>query len=171
MKEILLTTNSAYRYNLYGSIKFFSTYEDFIERAGSYSENDGVLLYINSPGGCIDVGVTIITAIQECRAHVTAIVEAPSCSMASVIAMACDSLVICDDAHLMFHNYSVGQHGKGAEFMMSAAQNDDYIDRIFTKYCYPFLTKAELKRIRNDADIYIQWNDESLQKRKERHYK
>ena len=119
MKQTLLQSNNAYRYNLYDSIEQFSTYDDFISDLSMLSENDAVALYINSPGGRVDVGLSIMSAIQNSNAAVTAIVEAPSYSMASVIALSCDSLIMMDNTFLMFHNYSTVHYGKGGELMDS----------------------------------------------------
>jgi len=171
MREITVMTTTAYRYNLYGSIEDFDYYLAFFANMATYGENDAVVLYINSPGGSIDVGLSIISSINACQAPVTAIVEAPSFSMASVIALACDNLVFMENTYLMFHNYSIGHSGKGAEFMLNTAHNDEHINRVFVMHCSPFLTKAELKRIRNDGDVYIKDSDDTLSKRMERHFK
>ena len=171
MKKLTLTQNTVYRFNLYDDIETFDQYEEFFEEVPRFSSSDRVLLYINSPGGRVDVGVSIINTLNQCPAPITAVVEGPSYSMASVIALACDDLLMLDNTFLMFHNYSTISYGKGAELMSSMHHNDRHMGKLMDDVCYPFLTKAELKKIKNDQDIYIYDDDATLDKRKARHFK
>ena len=171
MKEMIVAQQSIYRYNLYDGIDSFNDIGEFVENMASYQHGDAVMLYINSPGGSIDVGLSIIDSIKQCKAPVTAVVQAPSYSMASVAALACDNIVFLKHTYLMFHNYSIGTHGKGAEFMMSTKHNDEHINAIFKEYCSPFLTAAEMKKVSSDSDVYIKWDDPTLDKRIARHFK
>lgn len=170
MKQILIAQNNVYRYNLYGGISDFNTYNEFISDLAGMSSSDAVALYINSPGGRLDVGVSLIHAIVNCAAPVTAIVEAPSYSMASILACACSKLHLCENTFLMFHNYSTLYGGKGGELMSSIHHNDSHFNQLMEDVCYPFLTKKELKKIQKDEDIYIYSSDETLEKRKTRHF-
>lgn len=171
MEKIILQQACVYRYNIYDSIDNFSDYLDLINGLRETTDRDHVVLYINSPGGRVDVGLSIISAIKSCPACVTAIVEGPSYSMASVIALACDDLQMFDNTFLMFHNYSTASFGKGAELMGSLNHNDKHIKKLMMSVCHPFLSKKEIEKINNDQDIYIYDDDEELGKRKLRHYK
>lgn len=171
MKKLTIAQHSTFRFNLYDGIDDFDKYEEFMEEMLQAHENDRIALYINSPGGRIDVGASLINTIQSCPARVVGIVEAPSYSMASVIALACDDLVFLDNTFLMFHNYSTITYGKGGELMSSMHHNDEHCKKMMETICYPFLTKAELKKIKNDQDVYIHSDDETLERRKERHFK
>lgn len=171
MKKITIASKHVYRYNLYDEIENFGEYKQFIEDLATFTENDQVALYINSPGGRIDIGVSLVHAIQHSLATVTAVVEAPSYSMASIIALACKKLIMFDNTFLMFHNYSTVGYGKGGELMNSMKHSDDHFNKLMSMVCGPFLTKAELKKIGTDQDIYIYSDDPTLEKRKERHFK
>lgn len=170
MNRITIQQSNVHRYNLYDGIEAFEDYEEFIEDLATFTQNDAIALYINCPGGRVDVGISLINAIRSSAAATTAIVEAPSYSMASVIALATDKLIMLDNTYLMFHNYSSGAYGKGAELITGIKHSDAHFQRMMQGICYPFLTKKELQRIQNDGDIYIYDNDDDLQKRKERHF-
>lgn len=170
MKKTLLAQTNVYRYNLYDSIEDFDSYEEFIEEVAHFTEKDAVALYINSPGGRVDVGVSLMGAIKNTAARVTAVVEGPSYSMASIIALACDELLMFDNTFLMFHNYSTMSYGKGGELMSSMRHNDAHFSKLLQDACYPFLTKSELKKILRDEDVYIYNDDAQLDKRKLRHF-
>jgi len=171
MQQLILETNSVYRFNLYDEIESFTEYDDFIKDLALLSENDAVALYINSPGGRIDIGVSLVNTVRSCQAKVTAVIEGPSYSMASILALACDGLIMLDNTFLMYHNYSTMSYGKGGELMASLTHSNDHFNKLMTSICSPFLTKAELKDIQNDRDIYIYHDDSMLAKRKERHFK
>ncbi len=171
MEQIVIATRHVYRYNLYDEIENFDRYSQFIEDMATLTEQDQVALYINSPGGRIDIGVSLVHAIQNSLAPVTAVIEGPSYSMASIIALACEKLLMLDNTFLMFHNYSTAGDGKGGELMNSMRHNDDHFNKLMSTVCGPFLTKKELAKISNDQDIYIYNDDITLEKRKERHFK
>lgn len=170
MNRITIQQSNVHRYNLYDGIEEFEDYEEFIEDLATFTPNDAVALYINCPGGRVDIGLSIINAIRSSQAATTAIIEAPSYSMASVIALATDKLIMLDNTFLMFHNYTSGAYGKGAELVTGIKHSDAHFNKMMHNVCYPFLTKKELQRIQNDGDVYIYDTDENLGKRKERHY-
>lgn len=171
MKKITIATKQYYRYNLYDEIESFGEYKQFIEDLATLTPNDAVALYINSPGGRIDVGVSLIHAIQNSLAPVTAVIEGPSYSMASIIALSCHKLMMFDNTFLMFHNYSTVGYGKGGELMNSLKHSDTHFNKLMKMVCYPFLTSKELDKIATDQDIYIYSDDATLGTRKARHYK
>ena len=171
MNKILIGSTNIYRYNLYDEIEDFNTYAEFIEDLAMMSENDAVALYINSPGGRIDVGVSLINAIKYSKAPVTAIVESPSYSMASIIALACKKLIMLDNTFLMFHNYSTMAGGKGQEFIQNVQHTNDHFKKLMLDVCCPFLTRKEVEQTFKDQDIYVYNDDVSLEKRTVRHFK
>jgi len=63
-----------------------------------------VNLYINSYGGSVNEGVAIYSQIKRLNAHVTAYIDGFACSIASVIPMAADKIVMSDVSMMMIHN-------------------------------------------------------------------
>lgn len=61
-------------------------------------------LYINSMGGSVSEGVTIYNQIRRHAAKVTAYIDGFACSIASVIPMAADEVVMGENTMLMIHN-------------------------------------------------------------------
>lgn len=159
------------RYNLYDDIENFDAYEEFIGNMMHYSSQDQVSIHINSGGGRVDIGGTIVNAIKTCKAYVTCIVEEPSYSMAAIIALSGDSLVMMPRSLLMFHNYSTYASGKGKELVMHVNNTDRHYNRMIQDLCSPFLTCSELKAIEHDQDVYIYPDDSNLKRRIMRHYK
>lgn len=58
---------------------------------------------INSPGGAVFDGVAIYNALASFKGHVNVIVEGVAASIASVIAMAGDTIKIGESANMMIH--------------------------------------------------------------------
>ena len=71
----------------------------------------------------------------------------------------------------MFHNYSAGNMGKGAELIQSVKQQGLQLSNLMGHYCSPFLTTKELDMIVNDKDVYVHAWDKNLNARMKRHFK
>ena len=61
-------------------------------------------VYINSRGGSVSEGVAIYSQIKRHPAKVTAYIDGYACSIASVIPMAADKVVMSDTSMMMIHN-------------------------------------------------------------------
>ncbi|MDC0825452.1 head maturation protease, ClpP-related [Lactococcus petauri] len=80
---------------------------EFLKKSGS----EDITLTINSKGGDVLAGSEIFTAIKSYQGEVNVIVAGIAASMASVIAMAGDSVKISPLGKFMIHNASVGNFG------------------------------------------------------------
>lgn len=169
MKSTLISQHI--QYCLYDDISDFGTYSDFFEEMALLTDRDRVTIRINSGGGRIDVGHMIVQSIQETRAHVQCIVAHASYSMAAVIALAGDELIMLPNSLLMFHNYSSGMGGKGGELVQGILSSDEYIRNIMNDVCTPFLSREEMRKIAQDQDIYVKYSDANLNARIKRHFK
>lgn len=156
---------------LQDELELLSNYEEFIKFLYAATQDDVVNLRLSSLGGRIDIGMILVNAIKECKATVIADVVYKCESMAAVIACSCDMLIMQKHTHLMFHAYSATYEGKSSEMTDWFAQDV----KIYNSYDYdllcPFLTKAELRQIHRGTTIYINWNDEDLTKRINRHFR
>jgi ATP-dependent Clp endopeptidase proteolytic subunit ClpP len=72
-------------------------------------------LRVNSSGGSVFTGVTIYELLKNHPAKVTAYVEGLAASIASVIIMAADEVVMGEGAMLMLHKPLVGIYGNAHE--------------------------------------------------------
>ncbi len=169
MKSRIVSQHIEYR--LYDDISDFSDYDEIFDELPALNRADRVTIKINSGGGRIDVGHMIVQAIQNTEAFVSCVVEHASYSMASVIALAGDELIMQPHSLLMFHNYSTGMGGKAGELIQGALASDEYIKNIMEHVCTPFLSREEMRQIAQDRDIYVKYNDPRLAARIKRHYK
>lgn len=95
---------------LYGDISDSSWYGDEVtpkqfkadlDALGDVKELD---IYINSGGGDVFAGITIYNILKRHEAHKTVYVDGLAASIASVIAMAGDRIVMPENAMMMIHN-------------------------------------------------------------------
>ena len=83
-------------------------------------------LYINSMGGSVSEGVAIYNQIKRHKAHVTAYIDGFACSIASVIPMAADEIIMGKNAMFMIHNPWTIEMGN-AKKLRKAAEDLDKI--------------------------------------------
>lgn len=89
---------------LYDEIGFFGVNaKDFVSQFNAI-DADEIDLRINSPGGSVFEGLTIANAISRHRANVTVHVDGLAASIASVIAMSGDKVVMAKNAYMMIHD-------------------------------------------------------------------
>lgn len=89
---------------LYDEIGYFGvTAEDFRRELATVGTPE-ITLRINSPGGEIFDSIAIYNALREHPARVTTRIDGIAASMASVIALAGETVEIADNAFMMVHN-------------------------------------------------------------------
>jgi ATP-dependent Clp protease, protease subunit len=99
---------------------------------------DTINLYINSPGGNVFEGVAIHNMLKRHKAKINVYVDALAASIASVIAMAGDTIHMPKNAMLMIHNPWTWTYGNAAELRKVA----DDLDRIGNSVKQTYLQKA-----------------------------
>lgn len=89
---------------LYGEIGLDATAADFAAHLHEV-EADAITLRVNSPGGDVYEGLTIMNALKNHPARVTAYVEGLAASAASFIVVGgADEVVMCPHSELMIHD-------------------------------------------------------------------
>ena len=92
----------------------------FREELAKYPDVTQINLYINSYGGSVFEGTAIYTQLRRHPAHKTVYVDGFACSIASVIAMAGDEVVMPRNALMLVHNAMMGVWGNAAELRKAA---------------------------------------------------
>lgn len=142
-------------YYLSGSLEEPCRYTEMVHQIRTTSANDVVHIHLNTPGGRIDTGVQIISAMRASQGHVVTHLEGEACSMGALLFLTADEMVVYDDSLLMFHNYSGGAHGKGHEMAASIDATTKWYSKLARTVCTPFLTEEELTRIFDGADLWM----------------
>ncbi|APZ81762.1 Clp protease-like protein [Rathayibacter phage NCPPB3778] len=83
-----------------------------------------IILRVNSPGGEVFEGISILNMLRAHKAKVTCVVDGLAASAASVIAAGCDETVMSPGTQLMIHSPWTISMGNAADLRRSAAQLD-----------------------------------------------
>lgn len=96
----------------------------FREVLSQYPNVTQINVYINSYGGSVFEGTAIYNQLRRHSAHKTVYVDGFACSIASVIAMAGDEVVMPRNTLMMIHNMWIAATGSAAELRKAADQLD-----------------------------------------------
>lgn len=103
---------------------WFGMYADeFIEALGQVTTKN-INLRLNSPGGSVFEGIAIANAIRSHPANVTVYVDSLAASIASVIALAGNRVVMMPQSQFMIHNASGACYGDATEMTKMADMLD-----------------------------------------------
>jgi ATP-dependent Clp protease, protease subunit len=96
----------------------------FREELAKYPNVTEINIYINSYGGSVFEGTAIYNQLKRHPAHKTVYVDGFACSIASVIAMAGNTVIMPKNALMMIHNMWMGTVGNAAELRKAADDLD-----------------------------------------------
>lgn len=121
----------------------------FIQDLEGLGEVDQIDLRISSPGGSIIEGNVIFNAIKRHSANVTVYIDGMAASMASVIAMAGDEILMADNALLMIHNPWTVSIGDSDQLRKDADLMDKMKSAIINAYGRSNYSEEELEELMN----------------------
>jgi len=142
-------------YYLCGEILEPQHYTEMFYTLRTANHTDLIYLHINSSGGDFNTGLQIINNIIASEAHVVTILEARAYSMAALIFLAGDKLIVHDNCQLMFHIYSGYFSGKGNEQQAEVIAVGKWFEKVMARICIPFLSEAEIGHILKGSDLWM----------------
>lgn len=142
-------------YYLCGDIHEPQYYTELFYTLRSAAETDLVYIHLNSSGGDFNTGLQIINNVRASNARVVTILEARAYSMAALIFLSGDELVVHDNCQLMFHIYSGIFAGKGNEQQAEVLAVGNWFEKVMSRLCSPFLTETEIANILKGADLWM----------------
>lgn len=96
----------------------------FRDELAKYPNAQQIDIFINSYGGSVFEGTAIYNQLKRHPAHKTVYIDGFACSIASVIAMAGDEIVMPRNALMMIHNMWMGVCGNADELRKAADDLD-----------------------------------------------
>lgn len=122
-----------------------------------YPDVGRIDVYINSYGGSVFEGTAIYNMLRRHKARVVAHIDGFACSIASVIAMAADEVIMPPNTLMMIHNMWMSAEGNAADLrkaadnldVINAAGRAAYLDKAGEK-----LSEEELVRMM-DAETWL----------------
>jgi ATP-dependent protease ClpP protease subunit len=144
-----------YEYAIDTPIGDLCVYDELINVLRSASENDFVLLLINSPGGDLHTAQVLIAEIEGSAAYTIAYVAGEASSAASMIALACNELYATDDSTWLLHDLSTGVGGKSSDIVAYVDHMKKLSERIIKKHYTDFLSEADMQQILSGRQLYL----------------
>ena len=132
-----------------------STAQLFAEELKNLGNVSSIDLHINSNGGDVFDGQAIHTLIKNHKGFVTAYIDGLAASIATVIAMGADKVIMPKNAMMMIHNAWTGLYGNANDLRKMA----DDLDHINDTIVNPYLAKVKDKT--DEATIRDLMNKES----------
>jgi len=148
-----------------------NTYFDLLHLLDKEVESsDTVHIRLANYGGDLHAGIALANSIKSCKAVVVTHVISNCYSMAAILALCGDGIIIYPGNYLMFHNYSGVEVGKAGEIETSQVANKKSWGRYLQYFCKPFLTDEEVSSILMDRDLYIHFDSKGLPARCKKHF-
>jgi ATP-dependent protease ClpP protease subunit len=97
-------------------------------------QSDAITVRINSVGGSVSDGVAIYNALKRHPASITCVVDGVAASIASLIAMAGDTVEMASNAMLMIHAPWTYAGGNAADMRATADMLDAHAEAMATSY-------------------------------------
>ena len=144
--------------NIYISDEFAEPllYCEMIHVIRTATPNDTIYIHLNTPGGRLDTGVQLISAIRASEGRIITVLDGVAHSMGALLFLCGHEMIIHDHAQLMFHTYSGGVFGKGSDIRGQTDATEDWFRIIANDVCYPFMTKKEIQRMLKGEDFWFQ---------------
>ncbi|MGB1201254.1 MAG: head maturation protease, ClpP-related [Cognaticolwellia aestuarii] len=108
--------------------------KEFIDAVDSVGEVGEIDLFINSPGGDVYDGLEIYNYLNRHPATINVYIDGMAASIASVIAMAGDTINMPSNTEMMIHNPSTWAVGDAKEMRKTADRLDSVRDLLLEPY-------------------------------------
>lgn len=131
------------------------TPKEFKADLDNLGEIDTLNIYINSPGGDVFAGQTIYSILKRHKAQKNVYIDGLAASIASVIAMAGNTIFMPKNSMMMIHNpWTIGM-GNSADFRKLAEDLDKIRESLIAAYeNHSVLTRDEIIEIM-DAETWL----------------
>jgi len=137
-------------------------YHDFVELAMALTSNDTITILGDSPGGYLSGALMIITALNSTEAQSTCVVTDQAASAMTIIALACDDLIMTEHSHFMIHAVAFGSGGKLHEIAshteFTIRKSKDLLNKVYEN----FLTPDEIEQVIAGRDFYFDADETML---------
>jgi ATP-dependent Clp endopeptidase proteolytic subunit ClpP len=127
--------NGATEIYVYDEIGYWGvTAKDFARDLKEIKPNGSIDLHLNSPGGSVTDGIAIYNLLKNHTSTVNVIIDGLAASMASVIAMAGDTITMPENALMMIHNPWGGASGDADDLRKTAEILDKMKSALISAY-------------------------------------
>jgi len=122
-----------------------------------WCDGDTVTVHVNCPGGSYFEGLAIFQALNTCEKKVIVKVEGIAASMASIIILAADEIVLSPFARIMTHCIQGTSNGNASQLRADATEMENFEDSMLAIYsARTGLTTEECRvKFMSDTDTWF----------------
>lgn len=157
---------NSYTYNIFvqSILESPEEFSEAISALGAASENDRVVIYLNSGGGSLDSLDTFLFELADCRAHIHIRASGLIASAATFILLSGHSFEISPYAKILFHSATFGNYSAAVDMVETSTFLRNECERLARDYYSPILTEEELNDIFNHKKEFWMSSDEFCQR-------
>jgi len=122
----------------------------------SASKNDSIKVHLNSPGGRLDTTISILNAMEDCKAEITMVADGRVASACTFLFLAGDKHEIRGFAYFMFHQYSGSASGKGGDIREKVEFTYSHYEKFFKHYYGELFEEERIQELLNGKDKYME---------------
>ena len=123
-------------------------YPESIKSFLNEAKGKDINIYINSGGGSVFAGMAIYNMLKRHQGYKTVYVDGLAGSIASVIALAGDKVIIPSNAYMMIHKPWCGLHGNSTELRAMADTLDKIEEGILNVYNENLAENADIEVVK-----------------------
>lgn len=127
--------------------------QDIVDFLGELAKNEELHIYINSGGGSVYGGLAIYNILKRHKGYKTVYIDGLAASIASVIALVGDKVIIPANAQFMIHKpWSSLWEGNADDFRREAAVLDSCqkaITSVYMEHAQPGITEKQITEMMN----------------------
>ncbi len=157
MFEVTYQPKNCGVYNIYlfGVIADPNQFIGAIEVLNRATEDDLVVVHLQTDGGSIDATDTFISAMRECEADVLVQASGGVHSAGTIILMNAQMFQLSQNFNALIHNGSTGAGGKFSDFKAQAKASAELMERVLRQTYEGFLNEKELDDMLAGKDFWL----------------
>lgn len=147
--------SGTYHIYLFGEIDSPKQFIGAVEVMRNATENDEVVIHLQSCGGSLDATDTMLQAMQECEAHITVRASGGVHSAGSIILLAANSFTLSDNFSSLLHCGSTGTGGKFSDYRSETAFTGRWMEKVLRNSYEGFLEAEEIENLIKGQDMWL----------------
>lgn len=149
---------------LFEHIEVPAMYSKLVYELLTASSDTTINIYINNGGGYIDAANSIVYAIKNSKANIVAHLSGTVASAATVISLACPTIIVEPDLNFMCHEASFqGVSGKFSDMKTFQTFYDRHTKESSIRHYAGFLTESEIEEMHRGKEHWFN-AEETLQR-------
>jgi ATP-dependent protease ClpP protease subunit len=144
-----------YNIYLYGTIESPQQFVGAVEVLSAATENDVVVINLQTNGGSIDATDTLLQAMHQCDGRVIVKASGGVHSAGTIILLNADEFVLSENSNFLIHNGGCGSGGKYSDFKAESAYTLKHMEKVLRNTYTGFLTDAEMEDLLKGVDLWL----------------